>query len=214
MVELRFDFATDEPHDEPAVTLDSFLGQSNATAVRIESGEDARADCPSRSPRAGRGQLPQVPRRPRLFLGRMLREAGYTGELRAQGDVLVDQIPLMRRCGFDSFAPEAPIDDGGAERSLARYDHVYQAPPMRPCRCGSSGMAELARKIDRIDTARASPRSEAIRLNNMFRGVGTARCCASCSASICSAMSLWSRRSAPNPQCCCTWSPRSIRTFR
>jgi uncharacterized protein (DUF934 family) len=35
---------------------------------------------------------------------RLLRERhGYTGELCAAGDVLHDQIPLMLRCGFDSF---------------------------------------------------------------------------------------------------------------
>jgi hypothetical protein len=50
-------FRDDEPHDEPAVTLDAFLGQSNATAVRLEAGEDARA---------GRGQFPVVSRRSRL----------------------------------------------------------------------------------------------------------------------------------------------------
>ena len=38
-------------------------------------------------------------------LARLLRENhGYDGELRAIGDVLIDQIPLMRRCGFDSFS--------------------------------------------------------------------------------------------------------------
>ncbi len=35
----------------------------------------------------------------------LLRERlGYTNELRAVGDVLIDQVPLMLRCGFDSFA--------------------------------------------------------------------------------------------------------------
>jgi len=34
---------------------------------------------------------------------RRLREGGYVGELRATGDVLVDQLPLMVRSGFDSF---------------------------------------------------------------------------------------------------------------
>lgn len=29
---------------------------------------------------------------------------GFTGEVRAVGDVLIDQIPLMLRCGIDSFA--------------------------------------------------------------------------------------------------------------
>lgn len=120
-------FRDDELHEEPAVTLDSFLGQSNATAVRIESGEDARVLLPHLERlalvevsfpkyRDGRG----------YSSGRILREAGYTGELRAQGDVLVDQIPLMRRCGFDSFAPEAPVDPATLEASLARYEHVYQ----------------------------------------------------------------------------------------
>ncbi len=120
-------FRDDEPHEEPAVTLDGFLGQSNALAVRLEAGEDARALIPHLSRlalvevsfpsfRDGRGYT----------AARVLREAGYTGELRAQGDVLVDQIPFMRRCGFDSFAPEAPIDEAVLARALDRYDYAYQ----------------------------------------------------------------------------------------
>lgn len=36
---------------------------------------------------------------------RLLRERfGFAGEIRAAGDVLFDQIPLMERCGVDSFA--------------------------------------------------------------------------------------------------------------
>ncbi|HSX53970.1 MAG TPA: DUF934 domain-containing protein [Sphingomonas sp.] len=127
MADQTLRFRNDEAHDEPAVTLDSFLGQSNATAVRIESGEDARALLPHLDRlslvevsfpkfRDGRG----------YSSARILREAGYTGELRAQGDVLVDQIPLMRRCGFDSFAPEAPVDEATLTASLARYEFVYQ----------------------------------------------------------------------------------------
>ncbi|MBB4838668.1 MULTISPECIES: DUF934 domain-containing protein [Sphingomonas] len=121
-------YRDDEAHEEPAVTLDAFLGQSNATAVRIESGEDARVLLPYLDRialvevsfpkfRDGRG----------YSTGRILREAGYQGELRAQGDVLVDQIPLMRRCGFDSFAPEAPVDEAVLAASLARYEFHYQA---------------------------------------------------------------------------------------
>ena len=121
-------FRTDEPLEQPAVTLDAFLDQSNATAVRLEPDEDARLLIPHLERlalvevafpkfRDGRG----------YSAGRILRESGYTGELRAQGDVLVDQIPLMRRCGFDSFAPESPINDDVLAASLARYDHVYQA---------------------------------------------------------------------------------------
>ena len=120
-------FRDDETHEEPAVTLDAFLGQTNATAVRLETDEDARALLPQLGQlalieiafpkfRDGRG----------YSAARILREAGYAGELRAAGDVLVDQIPLMRRCGFDAFAPEASIDLAALERALQRYDRVYQ----------------------------------------------------------------------------------------
>ena len=117
-----------EPHDEPAVTLDAFLvGQSNATSVRLEAGDDARALIPHfdrialievafPSFRDGRG----------YSAARVLREAGYAGELRAEGDVLVDQIAFMRRCGFDSFAPAKPLDPKAVEAALTRFEHVYQ----------------------------------------------------------------------------------------
>ena len=41
--------------------------------------------------------------------------------------MLVDQLPHMRRCGFDSFAPEAEIDADTLARSLERYGNHYQA---------------------------------------------------------------------------------------
>ena len=113
--------------EEPAVTLDAFLDQSNATAVRLEPDDDARALIPHLERlalievafpkfRDGRG----------YSSARILREAGFTGELRAQGDVLVDQIPLMKRCGFDSFAPEVPQNQAAVDAALARYNFVYQ----------------------------------------------------------------------------------------
>jgi uncharacterized protein (DUF934 family) len=120
-------FRDDELLEEPAVTLDSFLGQSNATAVRIEPGDDARDLLPHLdrirlvevsfpSYRDGRG----------YSAARILREHGYAGELRAEGDVLVDQLAFMRRCGFDSFAPAAPLDPAVVDASLGRYADVYQ----------------------------------------------------------------------------------------
>jgi uncharacterized protein (DUF934 family) len=120
-------YRDDEAHEEPAVTLDSFLGQSNATAVRIESGEDARVLLPYIDRialvevsfpkfRDGRG----------YSIGSILREAGYAGELRAAGDVLVDQIGPMRRCGFDAFLSDAEINRAALDRLLAIFDDVYQ----------------------------------------------------------------------------------------
>lgn len=41
---------------------------------------------------------------------RILRERlGYSGELRATGEVLRDQYAFMRRCGFDAFAVDGDI---------------------------------------------------------------------------------------------------------
>jgi uncharacterized protein (DUF934 family) len=116
-----------ETHDEPAVTLEAFLEQADATAVRIEAGDDARALLPH----LARLQLVEVAfpsfRDGRGYSSaRILREAGYAGELRAQGDVLVDQMPLMRRCGFDSFAPEKPVDEAVLQAVLDRYADIYQ----------------------------------------------------------------------------------------
>jgi len=121
-------FRDDGAHDEPAMTLDAFLdGQADATAVRLEAGDDARALLPH----LARLQLVEVSfpsfRDGRGYsAARILREAGYAGELRAAGDVLVDQLPLMRRCGFDAFAPEAEIDAATLAASLDRYDDRYQ----------------------------------------------------------------------------------------
>ena len=56
-----------------------------------------------------------------------MREAGYTGELRAVGDVLIDQLAYMRRCGFDSFAPQQALNAADADAAFNRYPDVYQA---------------------------------------------------------------------------------------
>ncbi len=111
---------------EPIVALSDFA-DSNATAVRIEPGEDVRLLIPHLDRislievafpafRDGRG----------YSSARILREAGYTAELRAAGDVLVDQIAYMKRCGFDSFAPDVPLDPVVVERALATYPYAYQ----------------------------------------------------------------------------------------
>ena len=120
-------FRDDQPVEEPAVSLEAFLDQSNATAVLIEPGEDARALIPYLDrvslvvvdfPAFGDGRG--------YSSAQILREAGYEGELRAAGDVLLDQIRHMRRCGFDSFAPNKPIAREAADEAIARYEHVYQ----------------------------------------------------------------------------------------
>ena len=51
---------------------------------------------------------------------------GFSGELRAVGDVLREQAGPMARCGFDAFVPAdgSTADDWAGAAS--RYRHVYQ----------------------------------------------------------------------------------------
>jgi uncharacterized protein (DUF934 family) len=50
---------------------------------------------------------------------RLLRERfAYKGELRATGDVLIDQLYFMKRCGFDTFALR---DDQIVEDAIAAF---------------------------------------------------------------------------------------------
>ena len=123
----QYRFRSDEPVADPGVTVDAFGEQTNAAAVRLEPGDDAR----DLLPYLERLQLVEV-NFPSFGDGRgysaarILREAGYAGELRAVGEVLVDQIAYMRRCGFDAFAPEQPLDLADAEAAWNRYADVYQ----------------------------------------------------------------------------------------
>jgi uncharacterized protein (DUF934 family) len=59
---------------------------------------------------------------------RLLRERlGYRGELRAAGDVLADQIPLMRRCGITSFdVRHVPTRAALLTGRLAEVNRYYQ----------------------------------------------------------------------------------------
>lgn len=125
--DVQFRFREDEPVDHGSVTVDAALEQSNATAVRIEPGDDARLLVPFLDRLAlveinfpaftdGRG----------YSAARILREAGYESELRAVGDVLIDQLSHMRRCGFDSFAPDQRLDEEDAKRAFSTWDEVYQ----------------------------------------------------------------------------------------
>jgi uncharacterized protein (DUF934 family) len=65
---------------------------------------------------------------------RLLRERlGFSGELRAVGDVLADQIPLMRRCGITSFeVHHAPTRAALRAGHLAEMHHYYQPIPTAP----------------------------------------------------------------------------------
>lgn len=114
-------------YDGPVVPLAGFGAASNTAAVRLDPGDDARALLPH----LGRLRLVEVAF-PKFRDGRgfsaaaILREGGYTGELRAAGDILLDQVGFLRRVGFDSLAPARPLDRAKVDAALARFPFVYQ----------------------------------------------------------------------------------------
>jgi uncharacterized protein (DUF934 family) len=58
---------------------------------------------------------------------RLLRQRrGFTGDIRATGDVLVDQLVQMYRVGFSSAVLKEGKDPADAERQFARYRDFYQ----------------------------------------------------------------------------------------
>ena len=54
------------------------------------------------------------------------RRLGFAGELRATGDVLIDQLVQMQRTGFDVAVLKQGVDASAAQRQFARYSGFYQ----------------------------------------------------------------------------------------
>ena len=54
------------------------------------------------------------------------RRLGFTGELRATGDVLIDQLVQMQRTGFDVAVLREGVDASAAQRQFARFAGFYQ----------------------------------------------------------------------------------------
>jgi uncharacterized protein (DUF934 family) len=62
------------------------------------------------------------------------RRLGYTGDIRAVGDVLIDQLVQLQRTGFSSAVLRADQDVAFAQRQFDRYPRYYQgdAVNLRP----------------------------------------------------------------------------------
>jgi len=64
---------------------------------------------------------------------RLLRERhGYTGELRAVGEVLVDMLPLLQRTGFDAAQLRRDQRVEAAVRALGFFPGHYQGDVQQP----------------------------------------------------------------------------------
>jgi uncharacterized protein (DUF934 family) len=93
-----------EPADDPA-TLAADLPRLHAIAVHFPAFAD------------GRG----------YSIARLLRERhAWTGELRAVGDVLRDQLFYLARCGFDTFALRDGQDAMAAVSAFRDFSDAYQ----------------------------------------------------------------------------------------
>lgn len=60
------------------------------------------------------------------------RRYGFAGDIRATGDVLIDQLVQMARSGFTSAVLAEGIDPAAAERQFARFNGFYQGDALQP----------------------------------------------------------------------------------
>ncbi|QJR15595.1 DUF934 domain-containing protein [Usitatibacter palustris] len=97
------------PDDDPQLLADDF-GLLTLVAIRFPKFTD------------GRGYSTAV----------VVRRNGYKGELRAFGDIGLDQVFYLSRCGFDAFSLKPGLDPGDAARHLRDFGNTYQAAVDNP----------------------------------------------------------------------------------
>ena len=60
------------------------------------------------------------------------RRLKFAGDIRATGDVLIDQLVQMQRTGFSSAVLRAGVDAADAQKQFARFSGFYQADAINP----------------------------------------------------------------------------------
>ena len=60
------------------------------------------------------------------------RRRGYQGDIRATGDVLVDQLVQMQRTGFSSAVLRDGVDAADAQRQFDLFPAFYQGDAVNP----------------------------------------------------------------------------------
>ena len=99
-----------EPTDDPAIVAGA-VGQAAVIAIHFPKFSD------------GRGSS----------IARLLRERqGYTGELRAVGEVARDHLHAMAQCGFDAFQLREGEDPQEALKAFGDFSDQYQATAAQP----------------------------------------------------------------------------------
>ena len=128
----------DVPAGRVIVPLATWLAQRDALSARAAAGEIGVWIAPDEDPVALRDDLARLALVavdfPKFTDGRGYSHAwnlrsrlGWTGELRAIGDVLRDQLFSMQRVGFDAYdtRPDRSIED--ALKGLTVFSETYQA---------------------------------------------------------------------------------------
>ena len=59
------------------------------------------------------------------------RRRGFAGDIRATGDVLIDQLVQLQRTGFSSAVLKSGKDAADAARQFARYPTYYQGDAVK-----------------------------------------------------------------------------------
>ncbi|NYE62107.1 uncharacterized protein (DUF934 family) [Duganella sp. 1224] len=120
------------------VPLSLWLVQREVLAARTAAGEIAVWIASDERPETLKGLLDQFPLIavdfPKFTDGRgysiaynLRTRLGWTGELRAIGDVLRDQLFSMQRVGFDAFSVRPDRDPYDALKGLSDFSETYQA---------------------------------------------------------------------------------------
>ena len=60
------------------------------------------------------------------------RRLGFAGDVRATGDVLIDQLVQMARSGFSSAVLREGVDASAAQRQFDRFAAFYQGDAVTP----------------------------------------------------------------------------------
>ena len=113
---------------------DEILARRQPVGVWLESGEGPEAIANDLKHFAILGvNFPKFADGRGYSIARLLRERfAYTGEIRALGDVLQDQLFLLKRCGFDAFALRADKDIEAALAGFTVFSESYQAAIDQP----------------------------------------------------------------------------------
>ena len=120
MIDLKLRLLAPADHEEgtPALGGQSVLALANdADASQVSLDDVARIDLHFPKFTDGRAYS-------QAFLLR--RRRGFTGEIRATGDVLVDQLVQMQRTGFSSAVLRADQNLAHARRQFEHFDRYYQ----------------------------------------------------------------------------------------